>query len=203
MITGDEKTREFIGDALEAKGLPDKAFLVTEPTAAIMHPSTALPGGAEVVRFDAFPHAGAGFYVGVAGGRVFYLTESPEAFPAMMRTAGTRVGSPAEAVLVARWFVETTRAMNVFSHVVDDVDDIEWASGPMAPRPEEIGALVDRLRGVITPPSAEARQDDHLVTLYVLRGSTLVRHKITVARDGGVRDRAERVADELPVPISR
>lgn len=202
MITGDRETREFISNALEAEGHPDKAFLATNPASAIMHPSVALPGGADVVRFDSFPHPNASFYVGVAGGRVFYLTESPEAFPAMMRAAGIRVTSSADATLVAQWFVETTRAMDVFSRAVSSIDDIEWASGPLAPKPEEISALTDRLRGVIAPASAEAQGTDHFVTLYVLRGSNLVRREITVTADGNIRDRAERVAKNLPVPIS-
>ena len=158
MITGDRETREFISNALEAEGHPDKAFLATNPASAIMHPSVALPGGADVVRFDSFPHPSASFYVGVAGGRVFYLTESPEAFPAMMRAAGVRVASSADATLVAQWFVETTRAMDVFSRAVSSIDDIEWASGPLAPKPEDVSALTERLRGVIAPASAEARE---------------------------------------------
>jgi hypothetical protein len=202
MILGDSRTREMISNALNAEGRSDKAFLATNPASAIMRPSVVLPGGADVVRFDSFPHPNASFYVGVAGERVFYLTESPEAFTAMMRTVGLRVASPADAVAVAVWFVETTRAMNVFSRVVGSVGDIEWASGPLAPRPQEVTALVGRLRDVITPPSGEAQDNAYLVTLYVLRGSTLERRRITVTGDGDIRDRSDQVAKDLPVPIS-
>ncbi|GLY90878.1 hypothetical protein [Actinoallomurus iriomotensis] len=202
MITGDRETRELISSALAAEDHPDKAFLAANPASAIMRPSSVLPGGAEVVRFDSFPHPGASFYVGVVGGKVFYLTESPDAYTEMMRAAGLRVASPTDAVAVARWFVETTRAMNVFSGVLRSVDDIPWASGPLAPPPEQIGALVHRLRGVIASPSAEPRQGGHLVTLYVLRGSTLQRRTITVTDDGGIQERVDEVAKDLPVPIS-
>ncbi|TQL88107.1 hypothetical protein FB559_8722 [Actinoallomurus bryophytorum] len=202
MITGDSRTREMISNALKAEGRPDKAFLAINPASAIMRPSAVLPGGADVVRFDSFPHPNTSFYVGVTGEKVFYLTESPEAFTALMHDVGLRVASPVDAVAVAHWFVETTRAMHVFSRVLGSVGDIEWASGPLAPRPQDVAALVGRLRDVITPPTAEAQGNAYLVTLYVLRGSTLERRRITVTGDGDIQDRADRVAKDLPVPIS-
>jgi hypothetical protein len=194
--------REMISMALADAGRPDKAYLAADPAAAMMCPPLVLPGGAQAVRFDSFPHSASSFYVGIFDESVFYLTEAPEAFTAMMRASGFRVASPGDAITVARCYVETTRSMSAFSRVVDSVNDIEWASGPLAPRPQDLSALIGRLRGIVTPPSAEARGGDYLATLYVLRGSTLERRKITIARDGNIRDRSDRVAKNLPVPIS-
>src|SRR4051812_47279554 len=98
MIAGDPATREMISNSLKAQGRPDKAYLATNPASAIMRPSRVLPGGAEVVRFDSFPPPSASFYIGLVGTSFFYPTESRGAFAAMMRAAGVRVASPADAI---------------------------------------------------------------------------------------------------------
>jgi hypothetical protein len=194
--------RELIVAGLAAEGPEGKAQLAANPTASMMQPGAELPGGARLVRFDSFPHPNASFYVGLVDRDVFYLTETPAAFPAMLRASGVQVTSPETAVALARAYIEATRSMREFSRVVDSLDDITWAP-PRTPEEEQTLAEVSgRLRASVQPPAANAAGDGYQVTLSVLRGPILERRTLTISHDGDIRQHVESVASGLPTPIS-
>jgi hypothetical protein len=194
--------RQLISAALTTAGPPGKGQLAANPAATILSPGDELPGGALLVRFDTFPHPNASFYVGMVDGRVFYLTEDPKAFSAMLRASGVQVGTPEIAVAVARAYVETTRSMREFSGVVDGPDDITWADPRTLEQQQNLADVTGRLRTFLRPPAAEAVGDGYEVTLYVLRGAVLERRVLTISRNGDLSEHVQVVASDLPTPIS-
>ncbi len=120
----------------------------------------------------------------------------------MMRESGVTIDSPEIAVGLARAYVESTRSMREFSRVVDSPDDVTWAQPRTPEEQRSLAEASDRLRALVRPPAARAVGDGHEVTLYVLRGSTLERRVLTIARDGGIGEHVEGVALGLPTPIS-
>jgi hypothetical protein len=194
--------RQLIVDALAAQGPEGKAELAGNPAASIMRPGEKLPGAAQLVRFDSFPHPGASFYVGVVGRSVFYLTEAPQEFSAMVRASGMEITSPEVAIALARAYVEATRSMREFSRVVDSTDDIRWAP-PRSPEEEQnLVDVTERLRALIQPPTFHGIGDGYEVRLCVLRGAALERRTLTLSRGGDVSQRVEEIASGLPTPIS-
>jgi hypothetical protein len=192
--------RRAVAAGFESAGEPDLAARAATPLSTMLGPVHAIPGGAVAVLFQAFPHPGASFYAGLAGGQVFYLTGRPEAFTDMLRASGLRVTDEQTAAEIARAFVETTRTMDTFSRVLDSVNDIKWD-----PRPERQPApeLLAQLHGSVRPPTATAAGPGlYEVTLFVLRGADAERRVLTVAADGAVTERTEDVVSGLPVPIS-
>jgi hypothetical protein len=194
--------RQIISAALTEEGPPGKDRLAADPAASMMRPGVELPGGAVLVRFDSFPHSSASFYAGVVGRRVFHLTETPKAFSTMVRESGVRIASTDIAVGLARGFVESTRSMREFSRVVDSARDITWAQPRSREEQQTLADAGDRVQALIRPPVAVAAGDGYEVTLYVLRGSTLERRVLTIARDGEIAEHVEVVASGLPTPIS-
>jgi hypothetical protein len=198
MATNDE-LRGLISSALSADGRAGGAALAGNPSVSMIEPYTELPGGVSIIRVDAMMTVSASFYIGLVGRRVFYLTQSPEGFSAMLRAAGLRVTTPGVAVSAAALFVETTRSMRQFSGVVASPDDITWS--PSA-SPETLAAVAGRLRSVIRPPAAANAGANYEVTLYAIRGATLERRRLHVTPDGDVREEVVPVEDGLPVPYS-
>jgi hypothetical protein len=198
-VPSDDAIRELLGSALSADGRSGSAALAEDSAASVMIPYSELPGGARVFRVEVIRAPNASFYAGVAGQRVFYLTDSPEAFGAMLRAAGLRVTAPDVAVAAAVLYVETTRSMREFSGLVASVDDITWS--PRA-TDQDVARVVRRLRSVIRLPEAVRGGQDHDVTLYAIRGATLERRRLHITQDGDVREEVEPVQDGLPVPFS-
>lgn len=194
--------RRVISAALTEEGPPGKGALAANPAASMMKPGAELPGGARLIRFDSFPHPGASFHVGLVGSKVFYLTEAPKAFSAMVRESRVAIASTEIAVGLARAYVESTRSMREFSRVVDSSDDVAWAPPRTQEEQRSLAEASSRLSALVRPPAARVAGDGHEVTLYVLRGSTLERRVLTIARDGDVGENAEVVASGLPTPIS-
>ena len=163
-----------------------------------------LPGGAHVVRFDTFPHARNSFYVGLAADMVFYLTESPDGFNAMIRAAAVSVAGPEYALELARAYVETTRPMRHFGRLVNGAHDVPWLKARTAEARQRLTAAIDAVAAAVAPPAVEEHANGHVITAYVLYDKTIERRTLGVAADGVVSE-IERVtiADDLPVPISR
>ena len=194
--------RQLVSSALAVDGPSGKGRLASDPRATMFRPGGELPGGIVLGRFDAFPHPGASFYVGIVDRQVFYLTETPEAFVAMVRASGLRIGAPEVAIAMARAYIETTRSMREFGRVVDRPQDLTWPA-PRSPEHEHaIAEAIARLRTLIRPPAFEAVGDGHKVTLFVLRGSVLERRTLTISRDGDITERVEQVESGLPTPIT-
>ncbi|MCO6008398.1 hypothetical protein NE236_25810 [Actinoallomurus purpureus] len=194
--------RQLISTTLITKGPPGKGKLAANPAASIMRPKNQLPGGARLVLFESFPHAGASFYVGLVDRKVFYLTEDPKAFSAMLRASGVRITSPEIAVALARAHVETTRSMREFSGVVDSADDITWAQPRTPAEQQDLTEVIGRVRTLVRSSASSAAGNGYAVTLFVLRGSTLERRTLTISHDGDVSEHVEAIASGLPTPIS-
>ena len=199
----DQNTlRQLISAALTEEGPAGKGALAANPAASMMKPGAELPGGARLVRFDSFPHPGASFYVGLVGSKVFYLTEAPKAFSAMVRESGVAITSPDIAVGLARAHVESTRSMREFSRVVDGPGDVTWAPPRTPDEQRSVAEANSRISALVRPRAARAAGDGYEVTLYVLRGSALERRVLTIGSDGDVGENVEVVASGLPTPIS-
>jgi hypothetical protein len=192
--------RRAVAVGFESAGETGLAARAADPRSTMLGPAHALPGGAVAVMFEAFPHPGASFYAGLAGGQVFYLTGAPEAFESMLRASGLQVTDEQTAAEIARAYVETTRTMNTFARVLDSVNDIRWDPRPeRQPSPE---LLADLQRSVRPPAATAVGPGLYEVSVFVLRGADAERRVLTVTADGAVTDRIEDVVSGLPVPVS-
>jgi hypothetical protein len=194
--------RQLVSSTLTAGGPPGKGSLAANPAATDLVPMGMLPGGALVARFDAFPHPSASFHVGIVGNAVFYLTEEPEAFSAMLRATGTQVTTVETAIGVARTYVETVRSMREFSKVVNGAGDVTLAEPQTPEQDQNVAAAADRLRTLVKSPTAVGIGDAYQVTLFVTRGTTLERRILNITRDATVTEHIEVVATNLPTPIT-
>lgn len=189
---------------LESAGEHELAARVADAESTRLRRVRELPGGPVVGLFEAFPHPSASFYAGVADGRVFYLTDAPDVFAAMVRANGLRVTDEQTAAELAREYVEITRTFETFTTVLDSADGIEW---DISPEEEEEGEsaseVVARLREAVQPPTvAAAGQGRYEVSVFVLHGDAVERRVLTVTAEGAVTERTEDVFPDLPVPIS-
>lgn len=190
--------RSAVAAGLELAGDPDLAARAANPRSTMIGRQRELPGGALAVLFEAFPHPGASFYAGLAGGLVFHLTGRPAAFAEMIRASGLQIADEQTAAQIAREYVETTRTFYRYACVLDSADDIEWDT-----RREPAPELVARLRASVRPPAATAAGPwQYQVSLFVLNGAAVEHRVLSVTTDGAVAERIENVAAGLPVPYS-
>ena len=192
--------RSAVVAGLENGGERELAARAADPLSTEIRRLRELPGGAVAALFEAYPHPGASFYIGISGGRVFYLTDAPDAFADMVRATGLRVTDEQTAADLACEYVETTRTFGTFTTVLDSADGINWAT-----RPEKEPAydVVAEVREAVRPPAAAAAGPGRYeVSVFVLHGDAVERRVLTVTTDGSVTDRTEGVFPGLPVPIS-
>ena len=161
-----------------------------------------LPGWQVVdVQVRRLPHPQR-FFVGLsADGRARYLSGKPGNFAAMLADARIRVGSET-AVALARTFLDTTRTFQRWSYRVEGVDAIEWRPD-LTPAEQRVrDSVTQSYAHPIAPPRAAPAGDGWTLTAWMVDGSTLVRHDLTLASDGQTTDQVTVVARDLPVPDS-
>jgi hypothetical protein len=143
------------------------------------------------------------FYAALSSdGRAEVLSGKPEAFSAMLVGAGARVDSAEVASNIGEVFLDSTRDFRVFSYRVDRVEDIRWrprlTSADEAARDEVLRTYRSQVKPAQTVQAGEGWQ----VTVWMVHGKDLVRHKVTIASDAAVTDETEKVVTDLPVPAS-
>ncbi len=204
-MDADELLSAVVAD-LESAGEHELAARIADFESTTLRRLRELPGGAVAGLFEAFPHPSASFYAGVAGGRVFYLTDAPDVFAAMVRANGLRVTDEQTAAELAREYVETTRTFETFTTVLDSADGIEWAARPEQEKGEggeSASEVIARVREAVRPPTAAfAGQGRYVVSVFVLHGDAVEHRVLTVTAEGTVTERTEDVFPDLPVPIT-
>lgn len=199
----DAALRTRLADALRADHRPS-ADLVARPSTALDVLRTGwLPGWQVVdVTVRSLPHPRR-FFVGLSeDGRAEPLTGQPQRFAAMVTDAGVRVRAGTAAVDVGATFLDTTRTLLRYSERVEDLSRVRWKTH-LSPAER---AIHDRVLTTYGPqvraPRATPAGDGWTATFWMVDGSTLVRHDVTVGADGAVTDVPEVVARDLPVPVT-
>ena len=156
------------------------------------------------MRFDTYPHARGSFYVGLVANDVFYLTESPASFNAMIRASEVSISVGDDALAIVRAYLETTRPMRRFGRLLGDASDVRWARARNEEERRRLDTAVETVSSVVAPPAVDDHDRGFAVTAYVLYDATVERRTLLVGHDGYV-DEIERspVASGLPVPMSR
>jgi len=141
------------------------------------------------------------FYVGLSDDEeARYLSGKPHTFDAMVADARTRVGTARTAVAVGETFLDVTRTFRRCSERVEDLGRVEGSSD-ISPTDRSARDRVVQAYGTqVRAPRATPAGDGWTLTAWMVDGSTLVRHDLTVVADGAVTDAAEVVARDLPVP---
>lgn len=196
--------RAELATALEGTR-PDDARLVRDPVTDVKEVDAPYLDRWRVYRVDAFtPTRPVAFYAGLREGpRAVVLTGDLSAFAAMAEDDGVRISSPDDARVYSVAYLELTRAMTELSYLVEGVDGIRFRPNLSSDETSRRDSLVQRLRPLVVPPSAQASDRHFVVTAFVVRGRALERRTLRVAETGSISDDVEVVEQDLPVPSSR
>jgi hypothetical protein len=203
MTSDDAEIRRIVSSALAASGKKAKSAQAAALTTRIRW-TERQPGGAHVVRFDTYPHARGSFYVGLLANDVFYLTESRDAFNAMIRASAVSVVGSDDALTIAHAYLETTRPMRHFGRLLRDATDVRWARPGNDEEQRRLDSAVEAVSSVVAPPAVDIHDIGFTITAYVLYDATIDRRTLLVRHDGSVDEISRSpVASNLPVPLSR
>jgi hypothetical protein len=196
MTESNETTlRRTVRDALVEAGRPGEGSLASQMQASTFEEiAVPLRQGWQVLRFNVIPHATASFHVAVGQGRVVYLTGEPQSFTDVLRASDGIPRSTAEAVALARAYLDTTQPMTEFFRVLDSVDDliIRGRHGD-----DDVIAI---LRETITPPVGGLTFETYQVIAHVQRGDTVERSTVSIAPNGSLVEQCRILATGLPIP---
>ncbi|MFC7624060.1 hypothetical protein [Microlunatus sp. GCM10028923] len=132
--------------------------------------------------------------------RAVVLNRNPEGFNEVVRdSAQPDAGRAAD---VARTFLDTTRDFRKWAYRVESTGDITWLPKPDARQAAARDELIKRFADQIQPPEPRPVDAGWAMVLWVVDGTELARHEVTVAEDGTVTSIAAVVASALPVPDS-
>ena len=203
MIADDAEARRIVSAALAASGKEAKSAQAAAPTTRIRRMERP-PGGADVIRFDTYPHARNSFYVGLVADDVFYLTESRDSFNAMMRASAVSVTVSDDALAIARACLETTRPMRHFGRLLSDAADVHWARATNDEEQRRLDTALATVSSLVAPPAVHLHDRGFAITAYVLYDAAIERRTLLVDSAGSV-DEIGRipVATGLPVLMSR
>ena len=195
--------RTRLAEALRADD-PVSAGAVTNATTKLdVVAADWLPGWQVVdVTVRSMPHPQR-FYVGLSeDGRARYLSGQPQNFDAMVTDARIRVGAGRTAIAVGETFLDATRTFQHYSERVEGLGRIEWSPDLSPAERSARDRVLQTYGATVRAPRATPAGDGWTLTVWMVDGSTLVRHDLTVAADGAVTDAPEVVARDLPVPES-
>jgi len=199
----DAALRTRLAEALRADG-PLGAGLVARTSTALDVVNTGwLPGWQVVdVSVRSLPHPRR-FYVGLSeDGRAEPLSGEPQRFGAMVADAHVRVGAGGTAVAVGATFLDVTRAFQRYSERVEDLSRVGWRPDLDPAERKARDRVLETYGPQVRAPRATPAGEGWTSTFWMVDGTTLVRHDLTVAADGVVTDAPEVVARDLPVPES-
>lgn len=181
------------------------AKLLGDPMTTVRaYPASWLPAGTICeVQHMAVRHPVA-FYAGVGtDGRVWMLTDDPDAFTDFARAQGVHLSDGGDASAYVRALLETTRSTSTLVYVLDDVSGIKFRPAVDEREQAQREAFVDTYRDVIRPPAAEPIPDGWEVQAFVVVDQRVQRNRIDVTPAGTFRARFEVLADDLPLAVGR
>lgn len=188
--------RDEIAQNLEGPSPSIAAAVRDESTTITEVPATALGAWQIVdVSSDTVPH-GRRWFMAVRGDgtEVVVLSGFPERWSRVLE--GASVGIADEAVQLAQAYSDAVRDMTQTYRRVESVDDI-----PFTPSAEE--DVIDRLRTTLRVGPPEVKGDGPwTVVLWTVVESDLVRHELSVDRDGAIEDDESVAESGLPVGTS-
>ena len=143
------------------------------------------------------------FYAALsADGTVRVLTGEPDEFSHVATEAGLRVASASVAVAVATTFLDSTQDFVRASYRVDRIEDVQWLSQRTAAQEKRRRAIIADYGDQVGRAEAERSGTGWRASVWMVYDHRLDRHRVTIAADGAVTDRAETVVDGLPVADS-
>lgn len=195
--------RTRLADALRTDD-PVGAGQVAQTSTALDVVDTGwLPGWQVVdVRVRSMPHPRR-FYVGLSeDGRAEHLSGQPQRFDAMVTDARIRVRVGTTAIAVGETFLDSTRTFQRYSERVEDLGRVGWGPGLSPAEQDARDRVLETYGPQVRAPRATPAGEGWTSTFWMVDGSSLVRHDLTVAANGTVTDAPEVVARDLPVPES-
>lgn len=142
------------------------------------------------------------FYVALSeSGEVQYLTGEPDSFTAVVTAARPTITSAQTARSVSDLYLDSTRDFAKYSYRIASLGDVVWLAHPTSDDTAARAKVEKNYRAQVTKPSPQRSGSGWKLTQWMVNGTHLVRHDITVAATGEVIDRFETVA-ALPVPDS-
>lgn len=174
--------------------------LVKAPETTLVPVEAAWLHGWQVLLVQTFtvpnPHY---FYAALSdGGTVLVLSNRPDSFAQLTRSAGVRVDNASLAIKVAVLYLDVTRAYRSLPYRVDAIADVQWLPHPDAAEQQQRADLETKYADLVGPPTAEPSGTGWTVTAWRVNNRTLVRHRLTVAANGAVHDSPEVLETEIP-----
>ncbi|GAA4149573.1 hypothetical protein [Actinomadura keratinilytica] len=197
----EDEIRETVRRAMEEAGEPHRGALTHKTASMLEEVSAPLPKTWRFFMFEAFPHPQASFQVAVEAstGKVVSLTGRPEAFGEVLRASKATLPTTREAVAVARAYLDLTRTMDRYLRVVDGVDDLTWLPEPTAEEKRARERAEPRLRSLLKPPTAVAKGDAYVVTLFVRNGTDIEQRTVRIDAGASVTDTRQVMLRGLPL----
>lgn len=183
---------------------PTNAKLVENPQSKLT-PVEAdwLPGWQIIDVVSSAPPHPRRFYAALSSdGRAEVLTGKPEAFSAMLVSAGVQVDSAEVASSIGSVYLDSTRDFQYFSYRVDRIEDIQWRPRLTAAEKSERDEVLQTYRSRVKPATAVETDGGWQVTVWMVQRRNLVKHEVGIAADAAVTDHAETAVADLPVPDS-
>jgi hypothetical protein len=195
--------RAQLAAALRATSPANASLVDNQRTSLTRVPADWLPGWQIIDAENSSPPHPRRFYAALSSdGRAEVLSGKPDAFSSMLVSAGVRADSAEVASSIGTVFLDSTRDFRVFSYRVDQVADIRWRPR-LTPADEAVrDDVLHTYRSQVKPAQAVQVGEGWQVTVWMVHGKDLVRHKVTIASDAAVTDEAEKVVTDLPVPAS-
>lgn len=129
------------------------------------------------------------------------LSGHPDALNAVL-SSNLKELDAGRAVTAAKIFLDLTRDTTTWSYRVESVEQIKWLPQPDAAQTNRRHQLIAEFKDRVSAPEAVAASGGWALTLWTVRGSDLVQHKIIVGSDGSITDHENIAAADLPVPGS-
>ncbi len=143
------------------------------------------------------------FYAALSDdGTALLLSGKPDAFNQMVRNGAVVVDDASLATDVATFYLDTTRAFDVYSYRISAMSEVQWRPNLDATQAQQRAQLEAQYDALVQPPAAEPSGTGWTVTAWTVDGATLVDHSLAVAADGTVKDSPDVVATDLPVGVS-
>ena len=143
------------------------------------------------------------FYAALSDdGTALVLSGSQDSFDQMMSDAKVVVDDVAVATDVGILYLDVTRAFDKYSYRIDALSEVQWRPNLDSAQEQQRAELETQYAALVQPPAAKPSATGWTVTAWTVDDRTLVRHVLSIATDGAVRDSPEVVATDLPVPAS-
>lgn len=143
------------------------------------------------------------FYAALSDdGTALMLSDSPDSFAQMARSAQIAVEDASTAISVGNIYLDVTRDFYRYSYRIDSIADVNWLPAPEPDEEQRQAELEAQYAAIVQPPIAVPTDTGWSVTIWMVYDRSLVRHDLDVATDGAVQDSTEVVEAEIPVPWS-